>query len=510
MLTMTTTKRNDEVGVDWVDLSAAAFLLLPLALFFAGWFTPLPAIVLLAAISAVFALLSRQALQRREHALAIPAKRWFFAAVAVAVIWSFFGGAGHWLYANHFDWQTRDAVLRDLTVLPWPVSYGPSGPWELILRAPVGYFLVPAALAKWTGLGSADLLLYVWTVLGLFLSILLVLQGIADRRHRWLWLALLPWFSGMDFLGWLIEQPEAPVAGLHLEWWARQFQYSSNSTLLFWVPNHALPGWIAAGMMIKHWHHPRAMSWLFAVLVAATPLWSPLVTISLAPFWLVWLAGELYGLPLQPWAKDRTLWVAVAVCTVCFYLGSTWVGQDSGLLAIKGTIDDLVADASVRRIILFMALEFGLIAWLTWRKDRDASYYVSLLVLVLLPFVTFGPNNDLSMRASIAPLSILFVALTRTIVEAYDAARYETLALCVMAVALGSITPMQEFVRAATRRHWAPDLQATVLDVSTSYPANYVARSQRTPTALAPLLREPAPVPPGMVPQAIVKSTPKR
>ena len=68
------------------------------------------------------------------------------------------------------------------------------------------------------------------------------------------------------------------------------FQYSSSMVQFFWVPNHALPGWWLATLLILKARSEVDIATL-GVSLAAAVFWSPLVVIPIA-FWLVYLAAS--------------------------------------------------------------------------------------------------------------------------------------------------------------------------------------------------------------------------
>src|SRR5690606_35619001 len=106
-------------------------------------------------------------------------------------------------------------------------------------------------------------------------------------------------FSGIDIVGKLmviwLGWPGYPCD--RLERWNRELEYSANTALLYWVPNQALAGWISGGLAIYALlsiRQPR-ISWLPLGLSA---LWTPFVTIGLAPFMLAEFLrarGPLFG-----------------------------------------------------------------------------------------------------------------------------------------------------------------------------------------------------------------------
>ena len=74
------------------------------------------------------------------------------ACAAVALVLCLLGGEGHVFYAND-DWLTRDAVLADMARHPFPIVYTHKGS-DFLLRAPLGMYMLPAAIGQTFGLGD--------------------------------------------------------------------------------------------------------------------------------------------------------------------------------------------------------------------------------------------------------------------------------------------------------------------------------------------------------------------
>jgi hypothetical protein len=471
---------------DLLDLLAVCYLALPITIFFCGWLRG-PVAVL--GCLALAALLVSLACERRTGALDALSWRWVVATGVVAVVWASMGGAGHFFYANAFDWRIRDAVLRDLTVFPWPVNYGRFPGGEYVLRAPLGYFLPAALLGKFIGLVWADRLLFLWTAAGLGLFICLMLRLFPSRAGKCLWLIWLPWFSGADVIGWVLSGKGGFGLGQHLEWWANSWQYSSVTTLLFWVPNHALPGWLAGGLLLKHWQRPTAF-WVFAFLLSVTPLWSPLVTIGVAPFALAWLIMALREpakrLPRLSW--NATLCVAGSM--VVFLLYAPWLVADTQAVP-KGWSFNESWQIELPRWILFQLLEWGVLAMLVPRSFGNSEFRIAVIVLFVLPLFKFGVNNDLVMRASILPLIILFYSIAQALLQAMGGRRTVRRLLIQIILLAGAVTPAQEFIRALMAPRWQPDFQANLLQAAKGFPAHYVARWEEMPVNIQKLFAQP-------------------
>ena len=465
--------------LDPLDRIVIAYLAVPLVIFLAGWFEAWAAVPLVACVAyALKALLS---------GLPGAPARWpvtrlqLSVALAVGCAWTVCGGIGHWVFANA-DWQVRDAVLHDLVAGQWPVGYGVVGGKETLLRAPLGYYLPAALLGKWSGLLAAHAALAAWTMIGAVLFLLQVLSLTPSRAAVALAVAaVIVFFSGLDVLGYLRRAPQLALhwdITRHLEWWAGSYQYSSMTTQLFWVPNHALGGWLTIGLLFRG-ERDTPLESMLPMIVVAVSLWSPLAALGAMPFVLWRMAASMARGPWTSFLHPRVWAPALAVgLAVGAYLTLDagriprgWTLGRSGT-GFPGIAMDLLHQAQ------FFLLEAGFIG-ITILAIRPCSQVVLALgVLALLPLASFGAANDLVMRASIPSLAVLAIGACLALYRdaAAPGARGKKVVLgCLLAV--GAVTPFQEFARAAVRDSWPADLRASLIGAACGrYPAHYVAR----------------------------------
>ena len=492
-LTMLTKPERSPSGLTLLDGLSCLFLGLPL-LAFCAWFKWPVAIGL--------ALLACYGFAR-----ALAGVRWgrvelsgpTIALVAVvALAWTALAGVGHFFYAN-LDWVTRDAVLRDLVATPWPPMYQADSAGTEILRAPVGFYLPVAALGSIVGLHGADFLLYLWTAFGFTLVMWSAMALFDNRRERLICGALVVGFGGLDLVGFLLTQGVPAGWGQHVEWWASFAQYSSNSTLLFWVPNHALPAWLGLLLALRHWRTPE-LARLSLLLAAAITLWSPLATLGLLPFFLVGLN----------WRRDVGVLLSVHSGLPFLALAALvgrYLTMDTQSIG-RGWAMDMFPSAVAFWIIytLFCMLEFGLLALALLRlRAFDLKVWIAVAILVLLPFYRFGPGNDLVTRCSIPALLVLALACVRPLAAS---PRPVARAVLMAILAVGALGAAQEPERALLARRWSisgRSLAQTTADHARSraaaLPPNYVGRLVqpglqallRTPTMVTPGATEPTP-----------------
>ncbi len=468
-------------GMSVVDGLAAAYLALPVALFFFTWFRPVYAIPFgLAALAGLLHLRGLRPRPEAERSLAV--------AFFVALAWVTLGGAGHFVYANYFDWHMRDAVLRDLAAMPAPATYRIQDGAAAILRAPIGYYVLPALLARLLGLREALWILHLWTLAGVVLFLMQVLAG----ERRWgaiaCILALVIFFSGMD--AWEVSRRALLNPTSYKEWWAYPyFAYDSNTTALFWAPNHLLPAWLGIGLVYRCRDDPRFLG-IAAWVGALTLLWSPLASVGLLPFFL-----------LIAWRALRR-GKARALFSACNLIAAPLVGLPvaiyitaaSGTIHAVGTPAEAGLAGYAKIYLLFVLIEFLILALALLRAHREGIdppfFWLAVVVLLLLPLYRFGPVSDLATRASAPALMVLMFAAADGWARPL---RLGGRGLLVTAVLLiGALTPLSEIGRALLWPPWQLDLQRTVWEESAGgHSPNYLAEMPAD-SLLARLLREPA------------------
>jgi len=475
---------------------ALGYLVLPVFLYFPGWFQPAPALILSLLLGyACWRALSTYALAATPW----PPKRLVALALLIAIAWSIFGGAGHFFHANAHDWVVRDAVLRDLVVAPWPPSYSAGEDDVLILRAPVGYFLPAAAIAKLTGLATADRLLWLWTVVGATVLFLLLPLRHTTVARSFMALVVFVLFSGMDIVGFMFPDFHAgniPLQGAFIDWWIKpppMVSYWSNTSNLFWNPNHSLPAWISIALFYRHWRHPRFLV-IAPLLIAALPLWSPFALIGMAPFLFMlalrwWLKRPRHGLDLPLIAACLcvfgVIFITLAIPSSGIQYGMTLTTPpEHGKWIYLNNVGHVVT--YLENYTLFVIFEFAVIALLVSRAVDRWLFATAVLTLLLLPLLSIGPGNDLVMRSSIPSLGILCIAAVNVFAHpARHTGAYRRWLLGLV-LAIGAVTPYYEFSRSITRKPWAPNLDFTLIDANNGGIAHhYLVPRSRSPLATA-------------------------
>lgn len=481
---------------------ALGYLALPVFLYFPGWFQPAPALILALLLGyACWRALSADVLAATPQ----PPKRLIALALLVATAWSVFGGAGHFFYANAHDWIIRDAVLRDLVVASWPPSYAAGEDDVFILRAPAAYFLPAAAIAKLTGLATADKLLWLWTVIGITVFFLLLPLRHATLARTTVALAVVVLFSGMDIVGFMFPDfhfAALPIQGAFIDWWIKPpplVSYWSNTSNLFWNPNHSLPAWISIALFYRHWRHQRFLS-IAPLLVAILPLWSPFALIGMVPFFAMqtlrwWLKRPRGSLDIQVIAACLAVFGVIFVTLVIPHSGIQYgmtlsTPPEHGQWIYLNNVSHVLT--YLENYTLFVIFEFAVIALLVARAVDRWLFITAVLTLLILPLLSIGPGNDLAMRSSIPSLGVLCIAAANVFAHPAPSTGPYRRWLLGLVLAIGAVTPYFEFSRAISRKPWAPNPDFTLIDANNGRIADhYLVRRGRSPLAAALNTAEP-------------------
>jgi hypothetical protein len=410
----------------------AAFLGVPVALFAIGWLRPALAAAALAALGVALAGLakgrSREAAAAGAPRVPLLALLLGLAPAAVAALVSGAGGLG----PRNWDWAKHDAVLRDLVVQEWPVRYATeSGTTALVYY--VAYYLPAAATGKLAGWIAANAALSATSLAGTVLAVLWLV--VLARGAPLTCGALCALFSGMDVLGALLVQRWPPHLGrilgdYHLEWWSTHWQYSSNASLLYFVPGQAIAGWLLVALLVDAIQERRDDFPVLALL-AVGALWSPFVVVGMLPLTAAFLVARSRSpaAVARAQATAPSLAGAVLLAVPALYYASRLAPlalpryfQPAISPANRGDLRLLPVDlepfAFLAGYAVFVTCEF-LVLWVLLLREHggggeEGALRPALLAagwtLLVLPLFRYGLFNDLVMRASIPALAILLVA----------------------------------------------------------------------------------------------------
>lgn len=417
-----------------IYLVGIGFLALPVLVWCFGWLK-VPYAILVAALLVVGMMLiwrrtGKDALRSVNINISIP----LVVAIMVAVlVWCVLGGQGGFLYQSN-DWNARNAVLRDLVLYDWPVAYENGN----ALCYYFGFWLVPALIGKLCvvlGLGAsavwtaANIALLFWTMAGVLIALALFLLIVKRSDSKTIIMAVLifVFFSGMDIVGLLLTGNPSVIETrlcekIHIEWWARFYQFSSFTTQLFWVFNQAVPAWIATLLVLST---KRVGNDLFIGVLSA--FLCPLPTMGLLFIGMAKLIGEFktegVRRTIRAIFSPQNLIALIPLIAIAMFLMlsqratlATTASGESTLL-----FHTFIGGFTLIRILqlgLFFMLECGILLLLLLPSERKNPYWWGALILLMVAnVVRMGPSPDFAMRASIPGLMVLMVMVVSRLAQ---------------------------------------------------------------------------------------------
>jgi hypothetical protein len=324
----------------------------------------------------------------------------------MALLWCALSGLGGFAFRNAGMMKT-DALLAELIFQRWPASYSMASSSPALLTMPLGFFLPAAFVGKLWGWNTGLAVEALWAVIGLSLSFGWFLRLVGRPDPRLLFLFVL--FGGLDIIGASFFGGQLPSGTTHLEWWARFWQLPSQTTLLFWMTEVAIPAWLATGLLIWLAFIKREFKNFF-FLYSLLPLWSVGVFIGLLPF--VGLAVYRTRGKGTKTVQNLLFGSYLLMLGIAFYCTfPTDYSLPNSLLG--GVLYD-----NWPTLILFYLIEFGVYAAVCGRSfffDWDDSWLMGAVLfgsLSIFPTLFIGNANRIFSDAATPSLFLFCVGLT--------------------------------------------------------------------------------------------------
>ena len=388
----------------------------------------------------------------------------------LALAWLFSGGFGEFIFTN-YDWQMRGAILHDLTLTGWPTSYGVAEDGKtLLLRLPLGYYLIPSLIGKIGGLSVAYFAAFLYASFGAFLFLALATETTKKLRNTIIILVVVVLFSGMKIIGLMMLYATNVLhygSSFPFKWptymhmWSGFAHYSATTTELYWSPNHALPGMLLAAL----WWRYRDNARLLQLVMLATPLailWSPLATIGIVPF----LIYSLFQYRHKLFVRLPPLLLVVPIIVilpVLAYLTSNAENVPGYWVIFKFIWAPM---GILTRYLPFVLLEFGILIYFLYKAQPQRILIVIMVVLAALPMYWLGFYSDFAQQAAIASLTVLSLItaswLATNTGKKVNNFRYDIAVIIILVI--GSITPIQEIGIDYIMPRWNYEPHCTLLE----------------------------------------------
>jgi hypothetical protein len=423
-------KGGDRRPLDPVETSAVFYLVAPLLIFagtFLRWEIAIPACALillqLRSVVRLTAWLSLKDLWSWQTPYLM-----LFAALWVGMSFGL-GPSG-----QTADWFKHYGVLNFLVSDPWPPTTDIDGIGPAALRYYVGWYLVPAAVLKLTSWPLQQAALFVWSALGVFIFLQLVMQIVAPRRI----FAIL----GTPFIIALFGCPNAmrgfttsewlPDSSPMGDWWFGWIIYPGNSISLAFVPQHTIAGWLSVALLMRQRDQGPLLPFCM-LLLCAVALWSPFSAIGILPFLVALVAHN----GVYPLFMD---WRGFASLLLLGLPIGLFLHADTGTIPAGFVIANpcLAPGAcfSWSSYILFLIAEVGIPLGVLclWRKHHQPFFVAAAVALMLIPLYKLGLINDFGARTCLPALMLISIFYVECIMS--GPIRYSVVACLVLLAAV--------------------------------------------------------------------------
>jgi hypothetical protein len=445
----------------WMTRLSYFYIVLPFFLFTALWLNVYAALAF-SGITLVSFVLAIRLINPLEF---IRLKRntflWVLLTVLVIV---FFSGIGSYTYQNE-DHPYRNALFNDLVKYDWPVMYQVEG-FEghflngktTIMTYYLGYYLPAALVGKFFGQAGANFFLYFWTVLGTLIVLYQLGKLLGNYSYK-VFLMFLGWGT-LFFVGALIKYPlEKFGQEGHYLWAGMRLYANSNLGSIYWIFNQSLAGWTIL-LLIMNKINSKNLVFVYSFCLFL----SPFFFVGMFPFVLYFVfqnytsQRSFKDLILSYLSFQNIVGAAAVVLLTYFYLQSNEAGQKFNSIPWP----------SLKIFIAFMFLSWGLIAAILFPKFyKEPLYWISILILIPLPFFQQGNGMDFPGRISMPAYFILLILAIRLVLE--EKRSYTRWAMIVYFIMAGSAhfifeTGISMYKTAYANLAYRTDLDQTLLE----------------------------------------------
>lgn len=438
--------------------AAVVYFYPPIFIFISGWLRwPIAVILTLTTASLLYNFYHTEiaAMRRRLSKETGPTafrfvRIYVFSTLALAAL-----GTGG-LAGQAADWTKHNMILQTLISEEWPVIITLEGA-EYVLSYYVAYYLPAAVVGKLFGWAAANIFLLLYSALGL--TALIALMSGITRASVLLVSLIIFSFSGFDVFGSTVILLATGDARFD-EWWAHSFQYTSNIIQIFFVPQIAISGWIMASLIYLSAKKSSIITY-GSLLLPASLLWSPFLTLGIAPFVTILffreVAAHLRGsknLIRKPKLIAANLVSGILLCAVLsvYYYARFEIApvaeSDISYREYSPIVTRFQFPAILGVYVLFVLLEVGiwaaLVLWARqqsrWGKAMQYTFATAVAMLLLIPLLPrYGYFNDLVMKISV-PIS--FVMLIFVLKAAATAKHNFTIYIFGLALTVSAINAM--------------------------------------------------------------------
>lgn len=471
------------------------YLALPVAVFWCGWFEWWVAVVCLLATVYLFwvgygRIVEGCILTKNIHQTSNRSGsgiRHQISYISIAFVWTYLAGVGGFR-PQHFDYYKHNLILNNLVLFDWPIIYT-DGHYLCYYNA---YYFVPALLAKaWGGVAVVHFYMFGWAWLGLTL-----LFGLLHKIGGWSFVLLFMFFNSTKTILLVYEALKSPdtIMATLADLWTNDhtieliktpggLTYPSHVESMTAVPQHAIAGWLATGVVVYQWSARRLLSdshesWVMGsrllILAALLLYWSPFVALGLLlVFGFRTIQQNIsyhqdHCFDNKLYIIHHTSYIIIVAPTLLYYTGHVPMNDPQGFI-----INFIQTPHQYLLLATFLVIEaifWGVLIWLIERKygilkQNYGLVITAILILFLLPFYHYGHFNDFMRRVSLPASMVLCWGLWQLFIKIQNQKsilKY-TLTAC---LAVASVLPIKHHLSWFTERPYMGVTNKSITDFS--------------------------------------------
>lgn len=413
---------------------ALLYLYLPILLFILGW-TKIWIGIPVAAVSAVgiyYAIQKLNIAESRENFWKKGELVVFFLLFFAVCV---FCGGGD-LFPQDYDWSKHHAILRDLVNYRWPVVYDE----DAMLTYYLGQYIVPAFVGKVLGQSMfvAVWAQTAWNAAGLLLAFCFICHFVkADTlaKRIGVFAIIFFWGGATSFGSKVYQKMGHEVTLMSFKWidFGRVLvHFASNFDALRGAFQHVIVPWICCGIFMQNVRKIEVYVLLALPLFFSSTFGFVYFAVILISCAVVEFCREKdVSVFKRLFSKSNLLLLPVTAVFVIYYIGN-----------IFGEKPDMVGFEIINMAehwhfyLVFIAVEFmGYAVFVFWNNRRNVLYYIVVIELLLIPFLSMGMFNDLCSRGSIPARFILMVWCIQQLYQKGWKNVWNALVMCVLILA---------------------------------------------------------------------------
>ncbi|MBQ3414546.1 MAG: hypothetical protein IJH39_04195 [Clostridia bacterium] len=316
------------------------------------------------------------------------------------------------IFKQPADWYKHNCILSDLTNKSWPVYYKNNGE-NSMLTYYIGQYILPCFIGKITSsIITTQIANGIWAMIGLLLSLLGIFKVTkSDTKEKQIVaLIILFMFSACVSLSQNIGKlviPDKIYADGH---WLCFFgdyklQLSSNIVLLRWVMPQCIIPWIIICLFYDDPYNIEN----YVICCIPALFYSTLSFISLCIILIFMVFIKYYkernisNILKEIFSISNIITViTLGVILLAYFGGNVFSSKPESIgfdLVSYDNENFLIYAIFITEFIPYTILLFK-------SNKKNPLYWISTIILLVLPFAKMGLFNDLLMRCSIVPLFI--------------------------------------------------------------------------------------------------------